>query len=259
MPKRSEYAAGTPSWIDLGSPDTEASAAFYTALFGWTANVEENPDAGGYVMFLQDDQPVAGMGPLQMEGQPPAWSTYVTVDDADKTAAIAKEAGATVLLEPMDVLDVGRMAIFMDPFGAVISVWQPRAHQGAGLVNEPNTLCWNELATRDVDGSKDFYNKLFGWNANTADFGGMTYTELKVGDDTIAGMLEMGDNFPPEVPPHWLTYFSVADTDAIAAKAAELGGTIVAPPNDIPPGRMSVIADPHGATFAVLAMSQPGQ
>lgn len=259
MSERTSYAPGTPSWVDLGSPDLDASSAFYTQLFGWTAGVAPQPEAGGYTMFYQEGKAVAGMGPLMMEGQPPAWSTYVTVDDADKTAAVAKEAGATVFLEPMDVLDVGRMAIFADPAGAVISIWQPRAHIGAELVNEPVSLSWNELATRDIDGAKEFYGRVFSWTGNTAEVGGQQYTEWKLGDDTIAGMLEMGDNFPADVPPHWLAYFAVENTDATVAKAIELGASVVAPAMDIPPGRMAVISDPQGAVFAVIALSQPGK
>ena len=149
MPEVAKYAPGTPSWVDLSSPDLEASARFYRELFGWTAQASEDPEARGYTMLQQGGKNVAGMGPAQ-PGQPPAWTSYVTVEDADAAAKRVEAAGGSVLLPPMDVMDVGRMAIFADPAGAVIAVWQPRSHKGADLVNEPNSLCWNELQTRDL-------------------------------------------------------------------------------------------------------------
>jgi len=241
--------------VDLGSPDLEKSRAFYSGLFGWTTEAGP-PEAGGYVMCMFGGQAVAGMGPIMNEGQPPAWTTYVSVADADATVAAAKAAGGTVFLEPMDVLDVGRMAIFADPTGAVIAVWQPRAHIGAGLVNEPNTLCWNELATRDIAAAKTFYGAVFGWTGATNDMGGgMTYTEWKLNDRTVGGMMEMGANFPPQVPPHWLTYFATDDCDAIVAKAQGLGASVMVPATDIQPGRFAVLADPQGAVFAVIKFS----
>src|SRR5947209_20301893 len=165
--ERNEYAPGTPSWIDLGSPDLDGSAAFYGGLFGWTC-LEAGPpeETGGYRMFFYKDKPVAGLGPQQSPG-PPYWTTYVSVASADDTVAKAKAAGGTVFVEPMDVLDVGRMAIFADPTGAVIAIWQPGTHVGSGWVNEANTLCWNELSTRDLPTATAFYEAVFGWKANT--------------------------------------------------------------------------------------------
>jgi predicted enzyme related to lactoylglutathione lyase len=237
MPKRTSYEPGTPCWVDLGSPNPDESKKFYSGLFGWTTETGP-PEAGGYIMCELGGQPVAGMGPIMNEGQPPAWTSYVSVADADETVAKAKKAGATVLLEPMDVLDVGRMAILADPSAAVIAIWQPRAHIGAGLVNDPGTLCWNELATRDIDGAKKFYGAVFGWKGDTNDAGGMAYTEWKLGENTIGGMMEMGAMHPPQVPPHWLVYFATEDCDASTAKAKSLGASVTVPPMDIPPGRV---------------------
>ena len=189
MPQRSEYAPGTPSWVDLGTSDIEGAKAFYTELFGWEAIVASEPEARGYVMFTKDGHGVAGMGSLMMEDQPVAWNSYISVADADATTAAAKEAGARMILQPMDVLDVGRMAIFFDTVGAAISVWQPRQHIGSGLVNEPGSLCWNELTTRDAEGAKAFYGAVFGWHANELKFPGpdgaeMSYTEWRLTPDT---------------------------------------------------------------------------
>ena len=257
MPEQTKYAAGTPSWVDLSSPDVEASVAFYSGLFGWKGDTDPNPEAGGYTMFSLDDNSVAGLGPLQDPNQPPSWSTYVTVDDADATAKAVADAGGVVVMEPFDVLDAGRMAIFVDPTGAHISTWQPKAHPGAGLVNEPGSLCWNELVTRDLDGAKAFYKKVFGWEGDTGKADGMAYTEWKLDGETIGGMLEMGDQFPAEVPAHWLVYFAVDDTDTTVTTAGELGGSVTVPATDIPPGRFAILNDTHGAHFAVIAMSEP--
>jgi predicted enzyme related to lactoylglutathione lyase len=155
----------------------------------------------------------------------------------------------------MDVMDVGRMAAFIDPTGAFCSIWQPGTHPGAALVNEPNTLCWNELNTRDVDTAKEFYSTVFGVTTHTSDMEGMTYTEVKVADASIAGIMAMPEQVPAQVPAHWLSYFAVEDTDATVAKAESLGASVMMPPTDIPPGRFAVLTDPHGAAFAVIKMN----
>jgi len=253
MVVKTSYAPGTPSWVDLGSSDPVGSAKFYSDLFGWEAEVM--PDAGGYTMMSQGGQTVCGIGGLMMEGQPEVWSTYVSVADADATAAAVAAAGGMVLAPPMDVLDVGRMAVFLDDSGAAFSIWQPKTHIGASLVNEPVSLCWNELNSRDVAKSKAFYGAVFGWAGDTADMGGTTYTEWKLGGETIGGMMEMGPQFPAEMPPNWLAYFAVADTDATVAKVTGLGGAVMMPPMDIPPGRFAVVADSDGAAFAVIKLA----
>jgi len=252
MAEFSSYDPGTPCWVDLASTDIERSKAFYTGLFGWEAE-EGGPDTGGYVMFRKDGKNVAGAMEIMMEGQPPAWMTYIAVADADDTVDRARKAGATVFVEPMDVTDVGRMAVFADPTGAAIGLWQPRAHIGADLANEPGSFCWNELQTRDTGAAKAFYAEVFGWGEHTM-AGEMTYTEWRLGDKTIGGMMDMPKEVPPEMPAYWLVYFAVADCDASTAKATELGGAALVPPTDIEPGRFSVLMDPTGATFALIRM-----
>ncbi|HXA27231.1 MAG TPA: VOC family protein [Candidatus Angelobacter sp.] len=248
-----DYVPGVPMWIDLGTSDLEAATRFYSSIFGWEFQ-SAGPEAGGYGFFMLNGKMVAGAGPLMSEQQPIVWSTYIDTDDADATVAKAREAGGTVIVEPMDVMDVGRMAFFIDPTGAAIGVWQPKTHTGAELANEPGAFTWNELATRDVEGAKAFYNKVFGWTGDTLPFGPTTYTELKLGGRTIGGMREIGPDEPAQMPAHWLVYFAVADTDAAVAKVGEQGGKVLVPATDIDPGRFSVFTDPQGAPFAVIAL-----
>src|SRR5262245_25672313 len=185
-----EYASGTPSWVDLSSPDLDQSASFYAELFGWDTT-EPGPveETGGYRMFTQDGKMVGGLGPIMQEGQPSVWTTYVSTDSADDTAAKVRDGGGQVFVEPMDVMDAGRMAIFADPAGAVFGVWQPGEHRGAELVNEPGSFTWNELATRDTGSSESFYAAVFDWNPETQDFGGVPYTTWMLGERGVAGMM----------------------------------------------------------------------
>jgi hypothetical protein len=229
------------------------SHAFYSAIFEWEVN-DLGPDSGGYAMFTKRGKRVAGVGPVTAEGQVAAWTTYVNVDDSDATLEAVKSAGGTPIVEPMDIMDVGRMTIFTDPAGAVIATWQPKSHKGAALANESGAFCWHELQTRDTEGAKAFYGKVFGWGADTSEMGGMKYTEWKRGDESVGGMMEMPEEIPAGTPAFWLVYFGVDDTDASVEKAAELGATVLAGPTDIPAGRFAVIADPTGAGFGIIRL-----
>jgi uncharacterized protein len=254
MSERTSYAPGTPCWIDLGTPDQDAAADFYGPLFGWSVEEDENAEqTGGYRVARLKDKAVGGVMKLMEEGQPPAWASYVSVEDADATVAKAREAGGSVMVEPMDVLDYGRMAFVVDPTGAVIGVWQAGVNIGAGIVNEPGALVWNELNTRDTAAAREFYSAVFGWSYEDMkmDDGG-TYTGLKLGEDSVGGMLDMTGRVPDEVPAHWLVYFDVEDVDATVDKLRELGGSVSFGPVDIVAGRMAVATDPFGAAFAVI-------
>ena len=253
-----DYAPGTPSWVELSSPDPDASAAFYRDVLGWGVTEPGPAESGGYRMFLCGDKNVAGLMGLMQEGQPTAWATYVSVADADETAQKVQAAGGNAIVSPMDVMDLGRMAVFADPTGAVFGVWQPKAFAGADLVNEPVSLVWNEVHTRDPDTDKAFYSAVFGWTAGKPSFEGApdTYTVWQLDGKNVGGMMEMVEGmFPPDTPPHWSVCFAVADADATAAKAREHGGTVVAEPMDMPIGRFAAIVDPQGAWFTIMQPS----
>lgn len=250
MPERTSYAPGTPSWVDLGSPDTAASARFYGDLFGWTADFVPDPSAGGYGMFLLNGKRVAGIGPQMNPDMPPFWSVYVTVADADATAASAKAAGATVVAGPMDVFDAGRMAVLQDPVGSYVSIWQPNQHIGAQLANEPGTFSWNELSTKDLGAARDFYTSVFGWGAQ-GDAGSESAAIFTVDDRIVCGAHAAGEGEFPA----WSVWFAVEDCDTTAQRATEFGGTILMPPNDMDFGRGAVVADPHGAAFGIAAVN----
>jgi predicted enzyme related to lactoylglutathione lyase len=255
MVERNGYAAGTPSWVDLGTSDTETSTRFYHALFGWEFE-DQAPDGGGYAMCTLRGKVVAGLGPQMDASQPPRWTTYITVDDADAAAASIDAAGGKILLPTMDILDVGRMALFTDPAGAAFAVWQPRLHHGAQLVNEPGTLCWNELTSRDVEGVKTFYGSVFGWEAQAVE-GMDDYVIFMLGTNAVAGALVMNEQWPADAPQHWVVYFAVDDCDARAAQAQELGATVTVPPSDLPGvGRIAVLNGPQGEQFSIIQLPQ---
>lgn len=254
MPAFSSYPANTPSWVDLQTPDPKAAQAFYGSIFGWTTT-DLGPEAGGYAMFQHGGANVAGVGPTMGEGQPPAWTSYVNVVDAEATVARATIAGATIFMEPTKIMEAGHMALFADPTGAVIGLWQAGQHKGADVANEPNTWCWNELDTRDTAKATSFYTHVFDWEAQSAGFEGMDYTEWKNAGNSIGGMMEMPAAVPAAVPAHWLVYFAVSDTDATVATAEKLGATTFVSATDIPPGRFAVLADPAGAMFAIIKMN----
>ena len=257
MSERTSYAAGTPCWVDVATPDLEAAERFYGELFGW--EIPELPDSaamGGYRRARKDGRDVAGAMPLMEEGQPPAWSTHISVDDADAIARAIQENGGTMIAEPMNVGEYGRLAIFTDPEGAFFGIWEPRVFAGAELVNEPGTLSWNELETRDLDAAKRFYGAVFGWEFEEGeDMEEMTYVVARVGGERVAGMADVKGKMADEIPAHWMTYFSVDDAEGAVEKIEAGGGTVHFGPVDIPVGRFAMAMDPWGAGFAVIRLS----
>jgi len=256
-----EYKAGTFCWVELGTNDGEAAKKFYTELFGWSFT--ENPVGPGmvYTMLKRDGKDVGGLYQMPSEmtsqGIPPHWLSYVSVASADESAAKAKELGATLMKEPFDVMTVGRMAVVQDPTGAVFALWQAGTHKGSGIVNVPNSFCWNELVTPDTEKAGNFYAGLFGWGKNVQQMGPMTYTSFMNGDRPAGGMYTPGPEMG-NVPPHWLVYFAVDDTDAKLKQAGELDGKTIAPAMDIPgTGRFAIVQDPQGAVFGIIKLENP--
>jgi predicted enzyme related to lactoylglutathione lyase len=251
MPEFTSYAHGTPCWVDVTSPELDKSIEFYKGLFGWEAEQAQEPEAGGYTMFLLKGKHVAAGSPPQQEGMPAYWTTYIASDDVDDTAAKIREAGGTVMMDPFDVFDSGRMTVAQDPTGATFGVWQAKEHIGAQLANEPGTVLWNQCQTSDPARATEFYQAVFGYEIEEMDMGGeQAFRLLKVDGRGIAGVRELTSEGEP---PNWSTVFAVADTDETVAKAKELGGTVLMEPFDLPEiGRLAVLQGPVGAVFQVM-------
>ena len=273
MPERDGYIPGVPSWLDTSQPDPEAAVSFYSGLFGWEfEDVMPAGSDGKYFIARLRGLDVAAVGSIP-EGAPPMamWNTYIWVESADETASKVRDAGGSVAMEPFDVMDAGRMAVFMDPEGAAFCVWEAKEHKGAQIVNEQGSLNFNGLNTRNVDGAKRFYNSVFGWQTIALGGDAQMWTLPGYGDylerdnpdlrkqmaqagapggfeDVVAAINPIPDD-QPDTPPHWSVTFAVDDADATASKASELGGTVIVPPFDAPWVRMTVISDPQGATF----------
>jgi predicted enzyme related to lactoylglutathione lyase len=273
MPERDRHIPGVPCWIDTNQPDPEAAVDFYGGLFGWEfENVMPPGTAGAYFLARLRGLDVAAVSSAPGTASPTAvWDTYVWVDSADETAAKVREAGGEVVKEPFDVMDAGRSAVFSDPEGAVFCIWQAGTHRGARVVNEPSSLNFNDLCTRDVDGAKSFYGAVFGWQTLELGGGFQAWTLPGYGDfleqddpdlrkrlaefdsppgfeDVVASLNGIADD-EPDTPAHWGVTFAVDDADAVARNAEELGGSVVVPPFDAPWVRMTIITDPQGATF----------
>ena len=273
MLERDGYLPGVPCWVDTSQPDPEAAVAFYGGLFGWDFEDTTPPGAAGkYFVARLHGGDVAAVGSLPADAPPlAAWNTYVWVENADAAAAQTLAAGGRVVADPFDVGDAGRMALLADPEGAVFRVWQAGKHRGAQIVNVPGSLNFNSLNTRDANGAKAFYNTLFGWEVlglgagaemwrlpGYGDFLAQRDPDLRKrvaesggpeGFEDVVAALQPATDDQPDVPAHWGVTFAVDDADATAAKAAELGGRVLVPPFDAPWVRMTVIADPQGATF----------
>lgn len=250
MGEREQYDEGTFSWVDLGTSDLEAAKGFYTGLFGW--DTEELPAGPGnvYTMASLGGRQVAGLMAAQ-QGQPPSWTSYVTVDDADAAAGRAGDLGGSVLAPAFDVMEAGRIAVLADPAGAVFALWQPNQTRGAGLVNAPGALALNQLTTPDLEGAKAFYSELFGWRFEEEQEDGSSYWGIYQDDRLNAGMMLLTPEM--EMPPHWLVYFGHDDLDGASARIGDSGGTIMLPKMAVPGGEIVVAHDGQGAVFGLFA------
>jgi predicted enzyme related to lactoylglutathione lyase len=252
MPNLDKAISNTVVWADLATPDVAKARAFYGELLGWSFEGGDDPQTGFYTTALRAGRRVAALWkkPAEMPG-PSAWTIYLGSDSVDDTANKVKAAGGQTLQGPMDVMEYGRMAIFADPTGAAFGVWQSKSHTGAQVINEPGAMAWHEVYTRDAKQAGEFYTRVFGLKLQKME-GGMEYWTLHQGDDTVGGLMQMGAQFPKEVPSHWNTYFAVSDTDAATKKLQQLGGQVFQPAFDTPYGRMSAVADPFGAAFCLI-------
>jgi hypothetical protein len=261
MPEIKSHSPGSFCWAEVGTVKAEKTKAFYTGLFGWKYEDRPAGEFGTYTMVKTGGKDLAGLYEMPQSllkmGVPPHWMSYVAVADADAACKAIQKHGGKVQQGPFDVMDVGRMAICQDPTGATFSVWQSKAHGGASVMGEPGTPCWFELATKGVEKAAAFYQAVFGWSVKVNSDVGMVYREFTAPGAPMpqGGMMELTPQQGP-VPPHWLIYFTVADCDGQAKSCQALGGKVVVPPMDIPNvGRFAVLADPAGATFAVIKLA----
>ena len=256
MTEFSSYAHGTPCWVDVTSTDFDATIEFYKAFFGWEAEQESRPEAGGYTRFSLNGKFVAAGAPARKEGTPAHWTTFIASDDVDETARRVRDAGGTVLMDPFDVFDAGRMTVAQDPTGAAFGVWQAGTMRGAQLANEPGTFTWNECQTAEPETAAAFYETVFGHEVGEMPgASGQPYRMLKVDDKAVAGILELTPEMKAGgVPPNWATIFAVEDTEEALSRAGELGGEALMGPMVIPEvGILGAIKDPVGAVFQVIA------
>lgn len=255
MGERTKHTPGTFSWTDLNTTDQEAAKKFYSSLFGW--EITDMPAGEGvvYSMAAIDGKWVAAISPQPQQqrdaGAPPAWNSYITVESADETLARAKELGATVHADAFDVMEAGRMAVVQDPQGAWFLIWEPRQHIGAGLVNAPGALCWNELGSPDHDASAKFYGDLFGWTTSQMEGADPPYLVISTADGHSNGGIR--PPAPPGTPPFWLVYFATEDLGATLSKVSELGGNVLVPETDIGIAKIALARDPQGAVFALYS------
>lgn len=259
MPVVESYKPGSFSWADLGTTDQNAAKAFYGEILGWTANEMPMGDGQTYSMMQKNGLDAGGIAMQQpgakAMGAPPAWTNYVTVENADDAVAKAASLGGNVLMPAMDVMEAGRMAVLQDPTGAVFAVWQPGQHKGAGFTQDPGGLAWQELYTTDTEKAGKFYNGLFGWEPKPTPMPDMDYTIFQIGDRQLGGMMKIDPSMGP-IPPNWMTYWSVENADASIEKIKSLGGKIYMGPHEVPGvGRFAICADPQGAAFSIIAPS----
>jgi uncharacterized protein len=260
MAKFEHYDQGTPSWIELMTPDQAAAQKFYGELFGWSFNDFDMGENGHYYVPTIDGDEIGGVSGQMpgMEGHPAFWGVYLACDDVDAVTAKVEAAGGKIEAGPFDVEDNGRMASLQDPTGARINLWQAKETIGTQRANEPGTPTWNECITPDVPRAVKFYADILGMGSEDMDMGEAgTYTVL-----SNAKGRQIGGAMNPSqegIPPHWNVYFNVDDVDKSVAQVEELGGKTVAPAFDVPSvGRMAMVADTHGASFWLMApVEQP--
>lgn len=255
MAQSAVSTVGRPAWVDLATADPAASRDFYARIFGWQVEVNPDPQYGGYALAKVSGTDVAGIGPKMMPEAPTAWSIYIGTNDIDALTQKVMAAGGSVIVQPMSVGDQGRMSVFADPSGAMISAWQAGAMSGFAA-GTPGSFGWAELNSRGLAAAVPFYASVFGWAARTSPMGEgqPPYTEFLLGEESIAGAMEMNPAAPPNMPSYWMVYFAVADVDASYRKAIDAGAQEMLSPTDFSGGRFAILSDPQGAIFGLLKM-----
>jgi predicted enzyme related to lactoylglutathione lyase len=248
--RESNWPEGTPCWVDLGVPNVDQANIFYTDVFNW--NIPPgSPEMGGYTVATLDGHNVAGLSPQQGPSDvPPAWTVYLASDDVDATAARIKGAGGQLIMEPMDVMDQGRMAMAVDTVGASFGLWQGQKHTGAELVNAAGAQTWNENFSRDYEAAKAFYNAVFGYEYEDVSSGDFKYAASKINGQYAGGIGQSTD-----IAPGWSTYFGAIDTDATLARVIGQGGSTLREPTDSPYGRVATVADDQGTVFSLISVA----
>ncbi len=255
-----KHPAGSFCWIELHASDQNAAKKFYCTLFGWQAHDEPMGPEGVYTMFRLDGRDAGAGCSLRPEersqGVPPHWMLYIAVDNADAAVTKAQQLGGKIVAPAFDVMDAGRMAVIQDPTGAMFCVWQANKNQGIAIAGVSGALCWADLSTDDSKRASDFYSGLFGWQVEADPKDKSGYLHIRNGEHFIGGMPPSAHR-KPGTPPHWMIYIQGDDIDATAAKARELGASLHLPPTTMEGvGRMSIIADPQGAVFAIFKLAR---
>ena len=246
------WPEGTPCWVDLAVDDFRAAQSFYSELFGWSVPTGTE-EFGGYSTVTKNGKNVVGLMPKMDASMPTAWTTYLACDDLDATMAKVRAGGGQVVADVMDVADMGRMALAVDPGGAFVGFWQSGAHTGFQLANEPGSVGWNENFSTDWEANKAFYRSVLGWDYDDMSGEGFQYAAFLVGDRPGGGIAPVGEGMTP----HWNVYFLVADADDTVGMVKRLGGTVLQQPWDTEYGRCAAVADDQGASFMVMgAMDQ---
>jgi predicted enzyme related to lactoylglutathione lyase len=256
MPTRDHAPIGAPCWIELWSSKPEEARAFYAELFGWTWTDPDEAMGGYFNSYLGEQRIGGGMHNDGSQGTPDGWFVYLTVEDADAAAEACTANGGTVVAPPMDVMDMGRMAVFLDPAGLAIGAWQPGTLQGFGVYDEANSPAWCELHTRDFAGAMAFYAAVFGSNIlSVGDEDVFRYSVFTEGEEQLAGVMD-ASIFPEDAPLGWSVYFGSDDAAATTAKAEELGAKVTIGPDDTPYGVLVGLDDPTGIPFKLRQSPQ---
>jgi predicted enzyme related to lactoylglutathione lyase len=230
------YGEGVPCWVDAQLPDVEAGKRFYGELFGWAFQEAY----GSAVWALLDGDRVAALAPTTDGRMPTVWTVSFATPDAEALARRLTAAGGRLITDPYPVGDLGTAALATDPGGAVFGLWQPGTHRGFGRRRAPGTFVWAELYTRDTGAANAFYGDLF----HDALFGSGAAPDF--------GRADVTEVFPAEMPPHFVAHFGVADLDDALGTVQRLGGRVQAPPFTASYGRVAVVTDNQGASFALL-------